>query len=157
MGRKARAKKTRRANRAAGIEPQILKNAAAPPAGPIDKPVAVSDHDFDRRVTQSDLPVLVDFWAPWCGPCKMIAPALEKLAEQMAGKLVVAKYNTEGNQRVAQAMGIRSIPTLALFKDGEVVDVKIGAIPAAALEAWVTKKIDPKPGLLGSLFGRASG
>ena len=104
----------------------------------------VTDGNFDRTVLDSEIPVLVDFWASWCAPCKALAPTLEALAEEMEGELLVVKYNTEKNKRVAQAMAIRSLPTMVLFRDGEVVDVQMGAMPAAKLLGWIQKRLAPK-------------
>ncbi len=96
-----------------------------------------TDANFEQEVLKSDIPVLVDFWAPWCGPCRMVAPVVEQLANQYAGKLKVVKINTDENQAVSMQYGIRSIPTLGIFKDGKVVDGVIGAQPKQALEAKI--------------------
>ncbi|QEI05502.1 thioredoxin TrxA [Pigmentiphaga aceris] len=97
----------------------------------------VSDTSFDTDVLQSDQPVLVDYWAEWCGPCKMIAPILEEAAAQYAGKLTVAKLNVDDNQATASKFGIRGIPTLMLFKGGQVVATKVGALSKSQLTAFL--------------------
>ena len=94
-----------------------------------DKVVHLSDSDFEEKVLKSDKPVLVDFWAAWCGPCKMIAPFLEELAEEYDGKITVAKLDVDSNQDNAAKFGVRSIPTLIVFKDGEQKDLFVGADP----------------------------
>ena len=93
-----------------------------------------TDTNFDQEVLKSDIPVLVDFWAPWCGPCRMVSPVVDELAEELSGKLKVVKVNTDENQEVAVKYGIRSIPTLGIFKDGKIVDGVIGAIPKQSIK-----------------------
>jgi thioredoxin 1 len=99
--------------------------------------VKVSDDDFDTSVLGSGQPVLVDFWAEWCGPCKMIAPALEEIAADMGGKLTVAKLNIDDNPQTPAKYGVRGIPTLMIFKDGQVAATKVGALAKSQLEQWV--------------------
>jgi len=99
----------------------------------------IGDGDFKREVLESAEPVLVDFWATWCAPCRAIAPYVEELAVQYKGKLKVAKMNIDENQDTPQQYGIRSIPTLLVFKGGKVVEQIVGAVPKAKLEAAVTK------------------
>ena len=103
--------------------------------------VSVSDATFDAEVRQSDIPVVVDFWAEWCGPCKQIGPALEELSEEYAGRVKIVKVNVDENPQSPMQMGVRGIPALFLFKDGEVVSNKIGAAPKAALKAWIDNSI----------------
>ncbi|MDH5749612.1 MAG: thioredoxin TrxA [Rhodospirillales bacterium] len=100
-------------------------------------PKHVSDDSFDADVLKSDTPVLVDFWAEWCGPCKQIAPALEELSKEMGDKVTVAKINIDENPTVPSKYGVRGIPTLMLFKNGEVAATKIGALPKGKLFEWV--------------------
>lgn len=98
---------------------------------------AVTDDSFDAEVKQSDIPVVVDFWAEWCGPCKQIGPALEEISEEMAGQVKVVKVNVDENMGVASSLNVRGIPALFLFKNGEVVSNKTGAAPKAALQSWI--------------------
>ena len=97
----------------------------------------VSDSDFEAQVLKSAEPVVVDFWAEWCGPCKMIAPALEEIAGSMTGKVKIVKLNVDENPATAAKYGIMSIPTLMLFKNGELASRQVGAAPKQKLEAWI--------------------
>src|SRR6056297_1793204 len=99
--------------------------------------VKVTDASFETDVLKSSEPVVVDFWAEWCGPCKMIGPALEEISEEMGGKVKIAKLNIDENQAVAGQLGIRSIPTLMVFKDGELAGQKVGAAPKGELQKWI--------------------
>jgi thioredoxin 1 len=99
--------------------------------------VAVTDATFDQEVRQSPIPVVVDFWAEWCGPCRMIGPALEELSESYGGRVKIAKVNVDDNPGAAASLGVRGIPALFLFKDGQVVANKVGAAPKAALQSWI--------------------
>ncbi len=100
--------------------------------------VAVSDASFDAQVLKAPGPVLVDFWAEWCGPCKMIGPALEEIAAEMKGELTIAKVDIDANPMSPSTYGVRGIPTMILFKDGKPVATKVGALPKSALKDWVT-------------------
>lgn len=102
---------------------------------------AVSDTTFETEVKKADKPVLVDFWAEWCGPCKMVAPILEELSEEFAGKIKIVKLDVESNPATAQLYGIRGIPALLLFKNGEVAGQKIGALPKQQLKTWLSEAV----------------
>ncbi len=99
------------------------------------QPVTLTDATFETAVAQSDQPVLIDFWAPWCGPCNMVAPVIEALAEEYDGKARVAKLNVDENPQISRRLNIRSIPTLMVFKDGELVETLVGVRPKAQVEA----------------------
>jgi thioredoxin 1 len=100
----------------------------------MSKPLTFDNSNFDSEVLQSNKPVLVDFWAPWCGPCKMIAPIVEELASDYSGKVKVGKLNTDENTDLSAQFGIRGIPTLGIFQNGEMVDAIVGAVPKSMIE-----------------------
>ncbi|MEM6758897.1 MAG: thioredoxin [Pseudomonadota bacterium] len=102
---------------------------------------AVTDDTFDSEVKQSDIPVVVDFWAEWCGPCKQIGPALEELSDEMSGKVKIVKVDVDSNPNSPAAMGVRGIPALFIFKNGEVVSNMAGAKPKAALQSWIEEAL----------------
>ena len=99
--------------------------------------IHTSDAAFEKDVLKAELPVLLDFWAPWCGPCKMIAPILDDIAEEFQGKLQVVKMNIDENEQTPAQFGVRGIPTLMMFKDGKNVSTKVGAMAKAQLEAFI--------------------
>ena len=98
---------------------------------------AITDASFQADVLDSDTPVLVDFWAEWCGPCKQIGPSLEEISDELAGKVVIAKINIDENPDAPGKYGVRGIPTMILFKNGEIADTKVGAAPKSALKGWL--------------------
>lgn len=101
----------------------------------------MTDKDFQKEVLESKHLTLVDFWAPWCGPCRMVGPALEAIADELGGKVIVAKMNVDDNPNTPTKYGVQSIPTLLLVRDGKVLDTKVGAMPRAQLKAWVENHI----------------
>ena len=100
--------------------------------------VKVDTNNFQSEVLDATQPVVVDFWAEWCGPCKMIAPALEEISNELNGKVKIVKLNIDDNPDIAVKFGVRSIPTLAIFKNGQVADISVGAKPKTALNAWIS-------------------
>jgi thioredoxin 1 len=98
-----------------------------------NEPIKVTDADFDEKVLNSELPVVVDFWAPWCGPCRMVAPILDKLAVEFAGKILIAKLNTDEDQQYMMQYGIQGIPTMIFVHDGKLIHRQVGALPEPML------------------------
>ena len=103
--------------------------------------VHLNDGNYEEQITKAAKPVLVDFWAPWCGPCKAIGPVIEELSETYRDRAVIAKINVDENQKAASAYGVRSIPTIILFKDGKVFDTVIGLVPKERLEELINKAL----------------
>jgi thioredoxin 1 len=103
----------------------------------IEEPVHVTDAAFELTVLQNSLPVIVDFWAPWCGPCRMVAPILDKIAKEQAGKVVIAKVNTDENPEWAQKYGVQGIPTMLFVANGKIVHRQVGALPEPMLRAVI--------------------
>jgi len=103
--------------------------------------VAVTDDTFETEVVNSDIPVVVDFWAEWCGPCKQIGPSLEELSTEYEGKVKIVKVNVDENPNAPAQMGVRGIPALFMFKGGQVVSNKTGAAPKGVLQAWINESI----------------
>ncbi|MBN9565269.1 MAG: thioredoxin [Alphaproteobacteria bacterium] len=101
----------------------------------------ITDESFETDVIQSDLPVVVDFWAEWCGPCRMLAPVLDELSEELSGKVSIVKINIDENPEIPTSFGIRSIPTLMIFKGGERIAVQTGGSPKTSLKSWIESNI----------------
>jgi thioredoxin 1 len=108
----------------------------------INEPINVTDATFEKTVLQSELPVVVDFWAPWCGPCKMVGPILDKLAKEMAGKVLIAKVNTDEDPQWAQKYGVQGIPTMIFVAKGKIVHRQVGALPEGMLRDTVTQFLE---------------
>jgi thioredoxin 1 len=105
-------------------------------------PIQVNDAAFEKAVLKSQLPVIVDFWAPWCGPCKMVGPILEKFAKEYEGKLIIAKVNTDENQEWASRYGVQGIPTMLFVYDGKIIHRHVGSVPEAMLRETLTQFLD---------------
>jgi thioredoxin 1 len=108
----------------------------------VNEPIQVTDEAFEKTVLESSLPVIVDFWAPWCGPCKMVAPVLEKIAKEYTGKLIVTKVNTDENSAWAMKYGVQGIPTMLLIFNGKIVSRQVGALPEPMLRDVVDQFLD---------------
>lgn len=108
----------------------------------MNEPIHVTDAAFEKTVLQSKVPVVVDFWAPWCGPCRMVAPILDKIANEKAGKLVVAKVNTDENPQWAMNYGVQGIPTMLFIANGKVVHQQVGALPESMLRKLLDQFLD---------------
>ncbi|HYG62396.1 MAG TPA: thioredoxin [Thermoanaerobaculia bacterium] len=106
-----------------------------------EKIVTISEDNFENEVLKSDQPVLVDFWAEWCGPCRMVAPVLDQIADEMDGKVRIAKLNVDENQKIAYQFQVSSIPTFILFKNGQVADRTMGAMPKNAFQSFIDRNI----------------
>ena len=114
-------------------------------------PLKVTDTSFQKDVLEANRPVVVDFWAEWCGPCKMIAPALEELSNEVGEKLTIAKMNIDENPQVPMKYGVRGIPTLILFQNGQVAATKVGALPKTKIKEWIEASISDTVGSVRSV------
>jgi thioredoxin 1 len=108
----------------------------------MDEPIHVSDVNFEKAILKSEIPVIVDFWAPWCGPCKMVAPILEKIAKEYKDKLVIAKVNTDENPEWAGRYGVQGIPTMLFVAGGKILHRQVGAVPEGVLREALTEFLD---------------
>ena len=104
-------------------------------------PEPVTDSDFKEKVIDSSTPVLVDFWADWCGPCKMLSPTIDAIAEKYDGKIKVGKVNVDNDPGLAQKYGVRGIPTMMIFKDGRLIDQKVGSLPKSIINKWIESNL----------------
>jgi thioredoxin 1 len=111
-----------------------------------NEPINVTDAAFDKTVLQNELPVIVDFWAPWCGPCKMLGPILDKMAKEFAGKLIIAKVNTDEHQEWASKYGVQGIPTMLMMKDGKIVHRQVGVLPEPMLRDTIKNFLEVATG-----------
>jgi thioredoxin 1 len=118
----------------------MADTASAKPDSAI-RPTTVTDATFDQDVLGAEGPVVVDFWAEWCGPCRMISPALEEIAGEMAGKVTIAKLNVDENPDITSRYGVRSIPTLIIFNKGEATAMQVGAVPKGRLADWIKQAV----------------
>jgi len=108
----------------------------------MNTPIHITDAEFEEKVLKSEIPVLVDFWAPWCGPCRMVAPILDKIASEQVGKLLVAKVNTDENNAWAMKYNVRGIPTMLFVNKGEVIQIQVGALPEAMLKETIQQFLE---------------